>query len=337
MTVIEKVSDKVSPALFGHDSKVVQAGHIVEVTNFSKVNREATIRRLDNSRYVVLSTGEIKTYTKRTETRQQDSSSFARSMRKLKSLINANFVASKQTHWCTLTYAENMTDRDRLRHDFNLFTKRFFRYCDSKFFPKPALIGVPEPQARGAWHVHLLIFWDMPVAPYIENSLFASFWQQGFVNIKRLAKRGSSEDIDNLGNYLTAYLTDMPLSDADRAGVFYTDSDISKKKGKMFVKGARLSLYPSGCRLFFLAGTVKRPTTTWVKKSDVNGIFRQRPRRLLRSSTVHVTVYKEVDGEIYNSFDTYIQKNVYYRKDFSTDIYDGFVTVMDFDIPVSFR
>lgn len=337
MTVVEQVSDKVTPVLFGQDSKVVQAGHIVEVTNFSKVNRSATIRRIGDNKYIVLSTGEIKEYQKRTETRKDSASSFARSMRKLKNLINANFSSSKQTHWCTLTYAENMQDRDRLRHDFNLFTKRFFKYCDSKGYPKPALIGVPEPQARGAWHVHLLIFWSLPVVPYIANDVFRSFWQQGFVNIKRLAKRGDNVDIDNLGNYLTAYLTDIPVSEANNAGIIYSSGDVQKKKGKMFVKGGRLALYPAGCRLFFLAGNVLRPDTSWVKKNDINRIFCQRSRRLLRSSTVHVTVYKEYDGEFYNAFDTYIQKNVYYRSDFSVKQYDGFVTAFDFDIPVAFR
>jgi hypothetical protein len=50
----------------------------------------------------------------------------------------------------TLTYRENMLDRDRCKHDLDLFLKRLRRV-----FPTFQYIAVLERQKRGAWHVHI--------------------------------------------------------------------------------------------------------------------------------------------------------------------------------------
>ena len=101
--------------------------------------------------------------------------------------------------WITLTYAENMTDTDRLYFDFKDFNKRFQYYCKINGYSKPEYIVMMEPQGRGAWHCHLLYIWDCK-APYVANKTLRDLWGHGFVKIKKL------DNCDNVGAYLTAYL-----------------------------------------------------------------------------------------------------------------------------------
>ena len=65
-----------------------------------------------------------------------------------------------------------------------------------------------KPQARGAWHCHLLYIWDKK-APYVANKTLRDIWQQGFVKIKKLDDVDNSEhiakhelDIEKLNNEL---------------------------------------------------------------------------------------------------------------------------------------
>lgn len=52
----------------------------------------------------------------------------------------------------TLTYRENMVDRDRLMRDFDVFMKRLKRVA-----PHLHYVAVAERQKRGAWHMHIAV------------------------------------------------------------------------------------------------------------------------------------------------------------------------------------
>lgn len=52
----------------------------------------------------------------------------------------------------TLTYRENMVDRDRLMRDFDVFMKRLRRLV-----PDLHYVAVAERQKRGAWHMHIAV------------------------------------------------------------------------------------------------------------------------------------------------------------------------------------
>ena len=52
----------------------------------------------------------------------------------------------------TLTYRENMTDRDRMARDFDVFMKRLRRVV-----PGLEYVCVFEQQKRGAWHAHIAV------------------------------------------------------------------------------------------------------------------------------------------------------------------------------------
>ena len=102
--------------------------------------------------------------------------------------INANPQLNK---FLTLTYADNVTDLNIARKDFDKFVKRVkTRYKDSQY------VDVIEFQKRGAIHFHLLCN-----LPYIDIDKLAKIWGFGFVKINRI------DNVDNVGAYVTKYMT----------------------------------------------------------------------------------------------------------------------------------
>lgn len=69
---------------------------------------------------------------------------------------------------------------------------------------------------------------------------FEQIWGLGFCRIERL------KNIDNIGAYLSAYLTNAEFSDIDS----------QKKK---YIKGSRLWLYPKGIRIYRKSKGIKYP------------------------------------------------------------------------------
>jgi hypothetical protein len=218
--------------------------------------------------YVVVSTGEI-IDIKHGLTRKDNKRGLYKTFASIRAIINTNVVDVRNVRWATLTYAENMTDTVKLYEDFNKFIKRFKYNCELSGYGKPEYIVIMEPQGRGAWHAHLLLIWDH-AAPYISNDKFAELWGHGFVTIKRL------KDVDNVGAYLTAYLGDMEINEAVAApecGLCHVVEhvvkeveveDHGKKVKKMFLKGARLHLYPAKFHMFRKSRGIKVPVSVMI-------------------------------------------------------------------------
>lgn len=201
---------------------------------------EPRIERLDERHYVVRSTREVRRYAERSERKGDNLRSVRQSFNRLKSLINANASSPESVRYVTLTYAENMTDNSKIsRH-----MESFFRRMRGLYGPFE-YIYVKERQGRGAWHMHCVLLFDGP-APYMPNTEadhpVRDAWGRGFVNV-----RGFDGDVNNLGNYLCAYLTD--------------DAESSKK-------GARLANYESGVRLYNCSRGVCRPNVARVSWED---------------------------------------------------------------------
>ena len=95
------------------------------------------------------------------------------------------------TKFLTLTFAENITDLEYARYEFDKFVKRA-----KTRFPHFQYIEVVEFQKRGAIHFHVLCN-----LPYVNVNEFASVWKNGFVKINRI------DNVDNVGAYITKYMT----------------------------------------------------------------------------------------------------------------------------------
>lgn len=217
------------------------------------------IERLDNDTYLVKSTGEIKEIN-HGSCRLDARETLRRSFKTLRNLIECNVTSAnrKNVHWVTLTYRENMQDSERLYDDFRKFNQRLRYYVNRRLSGYSyEYISVAEPQARGAWHLHLLLLWNGK-APFISNAQLADIWGLGFVKINAL-----KGNVKNVARYLCAYLTDLPLEEAQQcnSSAFDTMKNVEIKdiKGKRIIKGARLELYPPHFRLYRHSKGVKKP------------------------------------------------------------------------------
>lgn len=247
--------DPITPAT------LTQAGNVTKVTAITHPNKKQTIQRLKGSdEYVVLSTGEVKE-VQHTENRAQGLNSLRQTFQRLSMLINANTDRPERCRFITLTYIENMRDREKLYHDFGRFIKRFNYYLQKEGQSQPEYIAVAEPQARGAWHLHVILVFPKR-APFIPNEILSKKWGHGFVHIRAI------DNVDNVGAYLCTYLADLELPEGDSV---YTEllsqsfniieHEVEGNK-KRFIKGGRLNLYPPGMNIYRCSRGVKRPSST---------------------------------------------------------------------------
>lgn len=289
--------------------KVTEMGNIIEVQYMSRRNTKQTVRMLEGGeQYVVCSSGEIKDVVHH-ETRKDNKKGLYKTFANMRAVINTNVTDVSKVRWCTLTYAENMTDTNRLYTDFEKFHKRFQYYCKQQGYSKPEYIVMMEPQGRGAWHAHLLYIWQDMKAPYIANDVFAKLWGHGFVRIKKL------DNVDNVGAYLTAYLGDMELSEVDwhkwneiTRGATVKQVEMIDENGekvtKPVLKGARLNLYPANFNMLRCSRGIKRPTEEMLSQEMAN-------KKVLGATKTFETAVRLTDVD--NEFDSVIIKTQYNR------------------------
>lgn len=285
--------------------KVTEMGNVVEVQYMSRRNCKQTIHMLPGGeQFVICATGEVKDIEHHA-TRKDNKKGLYKTFANARAVINSNVTDVSKVRWCTLTYAENMTDPKRLYTDFEKFNKRFQYYCKQKGYSKPEYIVMMEPQGRGAWHAHLLYIWDDMKAPYIPNEEFRELWGHGFVRIKKL------DNVDNVGAYLTAYLGDMEIDEMDvskavgkQCKVVEVEDEDGKKVKKSIVKGARLDLYPANFNMLRCSRGVKRPVAEIMSQEEAS-------KKVSAATKTFESAVKLVDHE--NDFETVIIREQYNR------------------------
>lgn len=283
--------------------KVTEMGNVIEVQYMSRRNCKQTIQMLQGGeQFVICATGEIKD-VKHHNTRKDNKKGLYKTFANARAVINANVTDVSKVRWCTLTYAENMTDPKRLYEDFRKFNMRFKTYCKSKGYSKPEYIVMMEPQGRGAWHAHLLYIWQDQKAPYIANQEFREMWGHGFVRIKKL------DNVDNVGAYLTAYLGDMEIDEMDvskavgkQCKVVEVEDEDGKKVKKAIVKGARLDLYPANFNMLRCSRGVKRPVAEMMSQEEAS-------KKVSAATKTFESAIKLTDHE--NDFETVIIREQY--------------------------
>lgn len=289
--------------------KVTEMGNVTEIQYMSRRNAKQTIKMLKGGeQFIICSTGEIKD-VEHHETRKDNKKGLYKTFSNMRAIINTNVTDVSKVRWCTLTYAENMTDTKRLYKDFQQFNQRFQYYCKQQGYSKPEYIVMMEPQGRGAWHAHLLYIWQDMKAPYIANDIFAKLWGHGFVRIKKL------DNVDNVGAYLTAYLGDMELAEVDMhewkkvtKGATIKKVEILDEDGqkviKPVLKGARLNLYPANFNMLRCSRGIKRPTEEMMSQEEAN-------KKVLGATKTFESAIKLTDLE--NEFESVIIREQYNR------------------------
>ena len=260
MALKVKVLEEHSRPNFCDEVRIKEMGNIIELMHTERTNHQIFIKKISDTEYIDLRTGEVKQCDK-IDNRAGNLNSVRQSLGRLRDLLNTNITDTSKCRWVTLTYAENMTDPKKLYEDFKKFNMRM-RYKGYEY----EYIVAMEPQGRGAWHAHLVMIFN-DKAPYIDNKDMAKIWGHGFTTTKKL------EDVDNVGAYLTAYLGDMDMSDYKNLsdeeknsmkifGIKEVEIEGSKEK-KSILKGARLHMYPPKFNLYRFSRGIKKPVVTY--------------------------------------------------------------------------
>ena len=238
---------------------LTKCNHIAEIQYLSKNNKKATIKKLNKFEYVELATGEVKKFSM-SETRADNVNSLKKTFKKLRYLINNNFVGATNEFFVTLTFAPdssgwrpNVSDTDYLGKTIKAFLRRLKRKYGLIEF-----VRVLEPHADGHAHFHVLLRFDDFDKVYIANKDLNELWGHGFVKINSL------KDVDNIGAYVSAYFTDIELDDKSFIDECAIDSkshkiDVVEKGNKKFIKGGRLKYYPTGVQIFNKSKGLKYP------------------------------------------------------------------------------
>ena len=103
-------------------------------------------------------------------------------------------------------------------------------------------------------------------APFIPNKKLFELWQEnGWVVIRKL------DNIDNVGAYLTSYMTDIPFEEwkgGDVRGVVPKLVKTANNESKMVLKGQRLSLYPTNMNIYRCSRGIKQPEVGYMDYMD---------------------------------------------------------------------
>lgn len=269
--------------------KVKKMNHILSVVSLEKhFNGFSEYRKISKEKYCNITTGEI-FYYDRSESRGDNIAGLKKTFRKLRDLINNNFVGNKNELHVILTYADNMQDTEKLYVDFKKFWQKFKRKFGSEF----EYLDIVEPQGRGAWHHHLLLKSKKDINLYLDSNVIAKLWGNGFVKIRSL------KDVDNIGAYLSGYLCDIEVS------LDSLDGEIKEVDGekKCFKKGGRLKLYPPGMNVYRKSRGIKFPEVMEMPFREVKKIVG------LCEPTYSGKVEILVDGKKVNSV-TYLNYNM---------------------------
>lgn len=265
--IIEKI-DNIAPP----DNAIVKVkicGNIAEVRYTQRGNQTARIKKIDKNSYVVLSTGEVREF-QRGKSRLDDKQSLKESLSRLRDYLNTAVTDIKKARWLTLTYAEQMSDPERLYNDFKAFNRRCRkRYGHYEF------IAANEFQKRGSLHIHAVLVFDK-AAPFMDNKTVSDMWQQGFVNIRKL------KNVSDVGRYIGGYIGDAPIGELGQfpAGVQAGQIKVvdlkkgRKKSSTAVIKGARLSLMPPGFNLYRISRGIKPPTVSLMMNADADYMLR---------------------------------------------------------------
>lgn len=227
--------------------KIEIAGNIAIKTTTTNTGKKPICRKISKEQYVFVPTGEIRDYNIKERESEDDilrtKQSISKTMRDLKLRVCANFSGAPDELFVTLTYAENMTDTNRLKTDFSAFFKRLkYAFRDKYEF---GYISVCEPQARGAWHIHMFLKCTDITGinrdrAYIQNEYMQKIWGHGYTKTESIK-------FDGIVNYFnTSYFAPQSSDDGGH--------------GKSADKYERLRYFPKTFRWYRCSENMKKPS-----------------------------------------------------------------------------
>lgn len=277
------------------DCKITLTGRVSRLKYLQHRNFHNVIKLLPGKMYMDKRTGEVKERKFNAKTRQDNIKNARKSLQRGRDLINTNCINLNNIVWVTFTYAENMIDENQLYNDWKNFNDAYRRRIGIYEY----IIAV-EPQARGAWHIHAFLIFDYE--PYIDYDLIRYVWGHGRVEVQYL--RG---DIDNLGAYLSAYLTNAELHDIAEFNGYHDINIVNcERNTKSYVKGQRIYMYPSNMKIFRASKNIKKPIEVWTTA--------EKARKKVSGDTLTYDKYVEAEIKTKHGDYTNIIYTEYYKQ-----------------------
>jgi len=191
-------------------------------------------------------------------------------------ILNQTF---NKTTFLTLTFKENITDKDFCVYEFTKFMQRL-NYLIYKTKKKQIkYIAVPETQKRGAWHFHILLF-DVP---FIPISSMRKIWKYGNFD---MTKVNNIKDQNHLANYISKYIQKDFIRNI-------------KKGSKKYFASKGLD---KGFKISYENGSIDSDIV-------VDGLLSQNDCKLLFSKQFQIDVNKEI--KIKNLYEIYFSESFY--------------------------
>lgn len=239
---------------------------IIEMKYMEKRNFECPIQVLDGNCYLVKSTGEVRFFDKTGTNRSHSYKSLYRTFKKLRYLINNNFFGDKNELFVTLTYGGD--DRPlisdggkRFYMDFQIYIKALRRK-----YGRIEFVNVVEPHEDGHLHAHVLLkFFDHDFIFISNDDMQNVYWKRGFTKTSNLV------GVTNIGAYLSAYMTDVEVSDENVHDCLVSGEKVEFKEvnGKRYIKGGRLKYYPKKFRIYRRSKGILEPKVILGVSGDI--------------------------------------------------------------------
>lgn len=166
-----------------------------------------------------------------------------KSVQRSKTQLRHKALMLKVDRMLTLTYAENMKDRDKAYIDFDKFLKLYKRLTGENL----EYVAVTEKQKRGAIHFHLAL------NKFINVNTIRKCWPHGIIQIERKAEyiQGgkNKRNIGRIAGYMSKYLS-KDIAEQDLNSKRYSSSrGIAKPEVKTYY-------IPFGDNTFRLIGDI---------------------------------------------------------------------------------
>ncbi len=278
---------------------LTKTNHVSEIQYLQHMNTKQTIQKINSKSYVLLETGEVKDF-KKTENRSEGLKSLYKTFKKLRYLINNNFIGAQNELFVTLTFAPDrkgwrptLGDNDYLALCF----KNFIRKMKRKY-GRIEFLRVVEPHADGHAHYHVLLRFDDHKKMYIHSSDLAKIWGEGFTVVHSL------KNVDNIGAYVSAYLTDIELTEKTGMDECLSGhkTEVLEKEGKKYIKGGRMKYYPTGKQIYNKSKGIVEPVRkrmTYEKAKKIVGPGRPTYEKNINVENAEFT--NKIRYENYNS------------------------------------
>ncbi|MDR0326586.1 MAG: hypothetical protein LBI19_10910 [Oscillospiraceae bacterium] len=283
---VEKIDNIALPAKA--DVTLKLCGNVAEIKYVQHTNSKPRIEKIDKDNYVVLGTGEVREF-QHTESRKDDLQSVKESLGRLRDYLNTNVVNVKYCRFLTLTYRDEMTDPARLYRDYKAFNRKCRKMYGHYEYIVAAEVQRPRtPGGSGVLHLHCVLIFKGK-APFMDNKTVAGLWGQGFVNIRAV------RNVADVGRYLTAYLTDIPLEDVGKMPADLKPGQLKNVKAtvdgveveKSIIKGYRLKYLPPGFNLYRVSSKIKPPSISRITGTEADSLLQD--WKLTYQSTYRIT------------------------------------------------